>query len=88
MDQKKVVGNKAGVNKELKLSNGWLITKEDDGYILSGKQVFIHGDAIKFGTMNKVNAWLNVFQDNVYIATLWIDNAFEIKEIKDFIKVV
>lgn len=88
MTQKKVVKNKAGVNKELKLSNGWLINKTEDGYMLSEKQIFIHGDALGFGTKNKINAWLNIFQNNVYIATLWIDNAIEIKNIKEFIKVV
>ena len=87
MTQKEVVKNNAGVNKELKLSNGWLIRKTDYGYQLSETNTFIHGTAISFPTKNKINAWLNIYQDHVYIATLWIDNAIEIKNIKEFIKV-
>lgn len=86
MDQKKVVGNNAGDEQRLILNNGWEILKTEWGYTLSHSQVFIHGDAIKFGTLSKDNAWLNVFQDNVYIASLWIDNAVEIKKINEFIK--
>lgn len=88
MDQKKVVGNKAGDKQKLKLNNGWELLKTEWGYTLSHSQVFIHGDKIKFGTLNKVNAWLNVLQDDVYIASLWIDNAIEVKKINEFIKVV
>ena len=87
MEQKEIVKNKAGVNKELKLSNGWDITKTDCGYQLSETNTFIHGDTIEFITKNITNAWLCIYQNNVYIATLWIDNAVEIKNIKEFIKV-
>lgn len=88
MTENKVIKNKAGVSKELKLNNGWSIQKVDWGYTLFGKSIFIHGSVLRFGTMNKINAWLNVFQDGVYIASLWIDNAIEIESIKEFIKVV
>ena len=86
--QKKWVRNKAGVNKQLKLSNGWDILKNNEGkYMLSNINAFIHGDEITFGTKNKENAWLSVYQNDVYIASLWIDNAVEIELIKEFIGV-
>ena len=89
MTQKKAEKNKAGVDKELKLSNGWEIKKADYGYRLTDSQnsVFIHGSKIKFGTKNKVNAWLVLNEGDSYIASLWIDNASDIKNIKEFIKV-
>jgi len=86
--QKKVVKNKAGDNNGIKLSNGWAITKDNEGnYMIHNINVFIHGDEISFWSKNKVNASLNIFQDDVYIGSLWIDNAVEIELIKEFIKV-
>jgi len=89
MTQKKVEVKKAGVNKELKLSNGWILEKTSFDYSLSGKRlnVFIHGDQIRFNSKNKTNAWLSIYQNDVYIGSLWIDNAIEIENIKKFIKV-
>ena len=71
MTQKKVEINNAGVDKELKLSNGWEIKKTEYGYRLTDSQnnVFIYGDKIKFGTKNRVNAWLVMNQDGVYITS-------------------
>lgn len=88
MTQNKVIKNKAGVNNQLKLNNGWLIEKTDYGYVLSPKMlnIFIHGDTIAFNTGNKENAWLHIYQDNVYIASLWIDNAVEIEFINELIR--
>lgn len=89
MTQKKVEKNKAGVDKKLRLANGWEIEKTEQGYRLTDKDcsIFIHGEKIGFRTKNRVNAWLYFHQNDVYITSLWIDNASDIKNIKEFIKV-
>ena len=86
MSQKKVVKNKAGVELRLKLNNGWELLKTEWGYTLASDGVFIHGELIRFDTKGKDNAWLDVTQDGVYIASLWIDNSIEIEKINKFIK--
>ena len=85
--QKKWVRSKAGVDKELLLNHGWSILKTEHGYMLSKTQVTIHADEIRFNTNNEVNRWLSIYQDGVYIGSLWIDNTNDIERIEKFIKV-
>ncbi len=86
MTQKKVVLNKVEENKELKLSK-WDITKYGNEFIVSSSDVFIHGTNLIISHQNLTNTWLSVFQDNIYIACIWIATSKEIKKKKKFLGV-
>lgn len=81
------VKNDAGAkDKEITLSDEWTIKKSPLDYMLTNKGVFIHGDRIKLATKNKENTWLNIYQDDSYIASVWLDSSFTIRKVKKFMK--
>ena len=87
--QKNEVKTNAGAknnDKELKLINGWEIVKSDLDYMISNRDVFIHGDTLTISSKNTKNIWLNVHQDGHYVASVWIDSPKCIKKIRKFIK--
>ena len=51
-----------------------------------GNGATIHGDEIKLATNNKENAWVNIFYDNVYVGSVWIDNKKDIDKFNRFME--
>ncbi len=59
------------------------ISKTETGYMInkSNLDLFIHADKLSYK-----EKWLNLFKDDSYIGSLWINSDTDMKKIKEFLE--